>query len=59
MSLLQYFAKVKGLPTAEETEIGEKSIAEANKHVMEVLEQSSHKHKATAHSYEAWAKIGN
>ena len=51
------------LPTAEETEIGEKSTAEANKCVAEVLnqqrqEKSSHKCKATEHSEKARAKFG-
>ena len=62
MSLLQYFARVKVLPTTEETEVGVKATAEANKRVAEVLEhqqeQSSHKHKATVHSEEVRAKIG-
>ena len=39
MSLLQYFVKAKVVPTAEETGIGEKPTAEANKHVAEVLER--------------------
>ena len=39
MSLLRYFAKAKEVPTAEETGIMEKPIAEAKKCVAEVLEQ--------------------
>ena len=43
------------VPTAEETGIGEKPTAEANKCVAEVLErqwlgQSTRKHRATVHS---------
>ena len=41
MSLLQSFAKVKVLPTAEETEIREKSTKEADKCVAEVLNQQN------------------
>ena len=48
MSLLQYFAKAKVLPTMEETEIGEKSTTEANSRVTEVLKPSSLKRKAVA-----------
>ena len=63
MSLLQYFAKAKVVPTAEETEIRKKPTTEANKRVAEVLErqwlgQSTRKRKATVHSEEARAKIG-
>ena len=63
MSLLRYFVKAKMVPTAEETGIREKSTAEANKRVAEVLEwqwlgQSTSKRGATAHSEEARAKIG-
>ena len=65
MSLLRYFAKANVVPTAEETGIGEKPIAEANKRVAEVLErhserlgQSTRKRRATVHSEEARAKIG-
>ena len=51
------------LPTVEETEIWEKSTAEAKKHVAKVLnqqrkEQSIRTLKATAHSDEAPAKLG-
>ena len=41
MSFLQSFAKVKVLPTAEETEIREKSTKEADKCVAEVLNQQN------------------
>ena len=63
MSLLRYFAKANVVPTAEETGIGEKPTAEANKRVAEVLErqrlgQSTRKHRATVHSEEVRAKIG-
>ena len=63
MSLLRYFAKANVVPTAEETGIGEKPTAEANKRVAEVLErqrlgQSTRKRRATVHSEEARAKIG-
>ena len=60
MSLLRYFAKVKVVLTPEETGIGEKPTAEANKSVAEVLEwgQSTRKRRATAHSEKAQAKIG-
>ena len=63
MSLLQYYVKAKVVPTAEETGIGQKPTAEANKCVAELLErqqlgQSTGKRRATAHSEEAWAKIG-
>ena len=51
------------VPTAGETGIGEKSTAEANKRVAEVLEwqrlgQFTCKHRATVHSEEAQVKIG-
>ena len=63
MSLPQYFVKTKALPTMEEIKIGEKSTAEANKYVVEVLEgqlqQSSCKCKARAHSVEVCANSGN
>ena len=39
MSLLRYFAKAKVVPTPEETGIGEKPTAEANKRVADVLER--------------------
>ena len=63
MSLLRYFAKANVVPTAEETGIGEKPTAEANKRVAEVLErqrlgQSTRKRRATVHSKEARVKIG-
>ena len=63
MSLLRYFAKANVVPTAEETGIGEKSTAEANKCVAEVFErqqlgQSTRKRRATVHSEEVRAKIG-
>ena len=58
MSLLQYFANVKVLPNSEVTKIGEKSTAKGNNRVTEVLERSSRKRKATAHSDEARVKIG-
>ena len=60
ISLLRYFVK-KALPTTEETGIGEKPTAEANKYVAEVLEQQQsirNCSQATAHSEEARAKIG-
>ena len=52
MSLLRYFVKVMLAQTREETGIGEKPTAEANKRVAEVLKQqqlgpSNHKHTAT------------
>ena len=55
MSLLQYFAKANVVPTTEETGIGEKPTAEANKRVAEVLErqrlgQSTRKRRAIVHS---------
>ena len=56
MSLLQYFSKLKAFPTAEETGIGEKHTTEVLKR--QLLGQSIRKRKATAHSEEAWAKIG-
>ena len=37
---MQYIAKAKVVPTTEETGIGEKPTAEANKRVAEVLERS-------------------
>ena len=61
MSLLRYFTKKKALPTMEETGIGDKPTAEANKRVAEVLEQqrsTCKKCRATAHSEEARVKIG-
>ena len=63
MSLLWYFAKANVVPSAEETGIGEKPTAEANKRVAEVLErqrlgQSTSKGRATVHSEEAQVKIG-
>ena len=63
MSLLRYFAKANVVPTVEETGIGEKPTAEANKCVAEVLErqrlgQSTRKRRATVHSEEARVKIG-
>ena len=53
MSLLQYFVKAKVVPTPEETGIGKKPTAEANKCVAEVLKwqqlsQSNCKCMATA-----------
>ena len=58
MSLLRYFTKAKVVPTLEETGIGEKPTAEANKRVAEVLErqqlgQSNRKRTVTAHSEES------
>ena len=37
MSLLRYFVKANVVPTAEETGIGKKPTAEANKRVAEIL----------------------
>ena len=37
MSLLQYFAKAKVVPTPEETGIREKPTVEANKRVADIL----------------------
>ena len=58
MSLLRYFAKAKVVPISEETGIGEKPTAEANKRVAEVLErqqlgQSNRMRTVTAHSEES------
>ena len=58
MSLLRYFAKAKVVPTPEETGIGEKPTAEANKRVAEVLErqqlgQPNCKRMVTAHLEES------
>ena len=63
MSLLRYFVKANVVPTPEETGIGEKPTAEANKCAAEVHEQqglgqSTRKRRATVHSEEARAKIG-
>ena len=58
MSLLRYFVKAKVVTTPEDTEIGEKPTAEANKRVAEVLElqqlgQSNRRRTVTAHSEES------
>ena len=39
MCILKYFSKTRALPSVEESQIGEKATAEANKRVAEVIEQ--------------------
>ena len=61
MSILKYFSKTRALPSVEESQIGEKATAEANKRVAEVMieqHQSGRKRKPTFHSEEVRAKIG-